>query len=436
MPRAGIMDAMTTTNALLVGAEITLSFATLAGLFRLRRVLGIGLFTTALGTMHFLETYLAAVLYVDLPGGIVASPGSSALFVAKIALLLLVYVKEDAAAVRQPIYGLLAGGLLTLGLILILNHHVPVASQEREPDLSLMQEMGWLMVWGTIILYLDSIAIVLLYEKLGRWLGAPCFLRIWLSLALVLSFDQLAFYGGLRLVFQAPVDVLAGGWIAKMAAGFACTVLVMLYLHFAERSPAGEPAGLPLAGILGTLTYRTGEEVGRDVPTGLLARAALETHGRPTVDLAIASGHAVSLMLVDIDRFTDVDARLGPAAGDEALRLVGAAIRRETRDGDYLFRYGGDAFLVCSVGISAHDVLGLAERIRTGVRKAAPLGPRERVGLGIASGPVEAGDFAALLSVADGRLRQGKEMERTRLRVLGGCGDSRRLGPEAMPAQA
>src|SRR5271166_5126013 len=101
---AAIFSSYTTINALLLVADALIYFAVLAALFRTRYRIGIGAFFCALGVMHFLETYLASVVYVALPFGIVASPGSTVLFTGK--LMLLVYIREDAVVVRQPIYGL------------------------------------------------------------------------------------------------------------------------------------------------------------------------------------------------------------------------------------------------------------------------------------------------------------------------------------------
>ena len=95
------------TNLLLLGGDALLYFAVLTALFRARHRLGIGAFFCALGVMHFIETYLASIFYVSLPLGIVTSPGSTVLFTGKLMLLLLVYIREDATVVRQPIYGLL-----------------------------------------------------------------------------------------------------------------------------------------------------------------------------------------------------------------------------------------------------------------------------------------------------------------------------------------
>ncbi len=76
--------------------------------------------------MHFLETYLAGILYVSLPLGIVTSPGSTVLFTGKLMLLLLLYIREDAKVVRQPIYGLLFGNVLLFALGLVMRHHALV----------------------------------------------------------------------------------------------------------------------------------------------------------------------------------------------------------------------------------------------------------------------------------------------------------------------
>jgi hypothetical protein len=78
------------TNVALLLSEATLYFAVMALLFRMRHRLGLGIFVCALGSMHFLETYLAAILYVQPAPGLLFSPGSVVLFSGKLALLLLI----------------------------------------------------------------------------------------------------------------------------------------------------------------------------------------------------------------------------------------------------------------------------------------------------------------------------------------------------------
>src|SRR3978361_1356958 len=118
-------------NLSLLVADALLYFAILAGLFRLRHRLGIGAFFCALGVMHFIETYLASIFYISLPFGIVTSPGSSVLFTGKLMLLLLVYIREDAKVVRQPIYGLLIGNLLMVARAAFVRHHTVLPARSR-----------------------------------------------------------------------------------------------------------------------------------------------------------------------------------------------------------------------------------------------------------------------------------------------------------------
>ena len=137
-------------NALLLLCEAVLYFSAMVALFRMRKQIGIGVFMCALGVMHFLETYLAGVFYVATPFGML-SPGSTVLFSGKLVMLLLLYIKEDAATVRQPIYGLLLGNALTVGLVLLLRFHdIALLHGGLAPDIGFIDEMGWLMVWGTI----------------------------------------------------------------------------------------------------------------------------------------------------------------------------------------------------------------------------------------------------------------------------------------------
>ena len=155
-------------NLILLVVEAIFYFAFMVWLLHLRHRIGIGVFIAALGVMHFLETYLAAVFYVELPFGVI-SPGSSVLFSGKLVMILLLYVKEDAAIVRAPIYGLLAGNFLTVGLSLIQRSHETIGVVPgRVADLAFIDEMGWLMLWGTRLLSLDALAIILLYDRLRR----------------------------------------------------------------------------------------------------------------------------------------------------------------------------------------------------------------------------------------------------------------------------
>ena len=117
-------------------------------------------------------------------------------------MLLLLYIREDAVVVRQPIYGLLFGNVLLFALAFVMRHHTFVAlAPGRAADFAFLNEMGALMVWGTAILFFDCILIILLYERSRTWFGDHVFPRLALCGALVLTFDQAAFFAGLHKYF-------------------------------------------------------------------------------------------------------------------------------------------------------------------------------------------------------------------------------------------
>ncbi len=147
---------------LVLFVQAVIYFAAVAIIFNLRRVIGIGTFYCVLGAMHFLETYLAVVFFIELPFGLI-SPGSTVMFAGKLAFLLLLYIKEDAESMRQPSYGLLIGNMLMVVLAMILRAYSdPVNLPGYNPDLRFLDQMGFLMVWGTVLLFVDLIALVII----------------------------------------------------------------------------------------------------------------------------------------------------------------------------------------------------------------------------------------------------------------------------------
>lgn len=402
-------------NLLLLVADAIAYFAVLAGLFRLRHRLGIGAFFCALGVMHFIETYLASIFYITLPLGIVTSPGSSVLFTGKLMLLLLVYIREDAKVVRQPIYGLLIGNLLMVALAALMRHHSLAAlGPDRLADFGFLDQMGALMVWGTALLFFDCILIIIAYEHSRRWLADRVFARLALAGALVLTFDQVGFYLGLHILTGAPLSVLVGGWAAKMGAVAIYSLLVGAYLRWFERSGRHGAKAASVADVFDLLTYRERYEdllarTGRDALTGVFDRGRLESLGRATIEVAAQSGKPVSLLLIDIDHFKSFNDRYGHAAGDAAIKRIAHEVTATVRASDLVFRFGGEEFVVICEGLDKEPALALGERIRREVATSVEgAGSRSTISIGIATCSAEAADYDALFQLADRRLYQAK----------------------------
>ncbi|WP_430439026.1 diguanylate cyclase [Shinella sp.] len=408
-------------NLILLLIEAGFYFVFMVGLLHLRHQLGIGVFIAALGVMHFLETYLAAVFYIELPFGVI-SPGSSVLFSGKLMMILLLYVKEDAAVVRAPIYGLLAGNFLTVGLSFFLRHHQTIGVVPgRIADLAFIDEMGWLMLWGTTLLYLDSLAIILLYERLGRVFKKNTALRFFVSGIVVLTFDQIGFFAALHFLNGAPTEVFWGGWIAKMLAASAYAVLITVYLHY-SRISAIPVSPRPISDIFADLTFRERYEdlldrSGRDALTGVYDRSRLEFEAPRMLSAMLAEGKPMALMIIDADHFKDVNDRFGHLAGDGVLKDIAASLQRALRTSDRLFRFGGEEFVVICEDISPAVGIERAEMLRQAVEAEIrrPDGVPVTVSIGIANSYSDGTTLNALLSAADARLYAAKNGGRNRV---------------------
>jgi diguanylate cyclase (GGDEF)-like protein len=82
-------------------------------------------------------------------------------------------------------------------------------------------------------------------------------------------------------------------------------------------------------------------------------------------------GHRCSAALCDIDFFKSYNDRFGHLAGDEVLRQIAGAIKKDLRDGDGLYRYGGEEFLVTLPEQSLEEAKSAMERVRAEVERLA-----------------------------------------------------------------
>ncbi len=412
---------MATQNALLLFAQAAVYFTVMMSLLRARASIGIGVFMCALGVMHFLETYLASVFYIQLPFGIV-SPGSTVLFSGKLLMILLLYIREDALIARQPIYGLLIGNFLIVGLVMILRfHETIVVTDGRSPDIAFIDEMGLLMVWGTILLFIDAIAIIVLYERIGDWFGRHLVFRFLVCGAVVLTFDQAGFFLALHYVSDAPWHVFFGGWVAKMVATAVYTVLFVLYLKYFddEKSWIGNR---PFKDVFHVLTYRERyqkllEASIRDHLTGALDRSQYDAKAPKILARSLEEGRALSMLVIDIDHFKQVNDRHGHQAGDEILKTVSRLLTENLRSDDHLYRVGGEEFVLLCEKLPIEGATSLAERLRKTVERfsAVYLPEKVTVSIGVAGAPEDGATIEDLFRKADLRLYEAKKQGRNRV---------------------
>ena len=83
------------------------------------------------------------------------------------------------------------------------------------------------------------------------------------------------------------------------------------------------------------------------------------------------SGEPLSLLLLDIDDFKQLNDQFGHVAGDELLMGIARVLNQAMRDSDLLARYGGEEFAVLASNTELKGAVHLAEKVRTAVAEAA-----------------------------------------------------------------
>ena len=152
----------------------------------------------------------------------------------------------------------------------------------------------------------------------------------------------------------------------------------------------------------------------RDPLTGLANRRVFEDALPRELARARRADVALSLVVLDIDHFKDVNDTHGHQVGDSVLRAVGTALDDNTKGFDVVARIGGDEFAVLLPGCRAADVVSVAERLRRRAETAV-LGRAVTLSAGCAT---LADDMAVgddLVAVADAGLYVAKRAGRSRV---------------------
>ncbi len=102
----------------------------------------------------------------------------------------------------------------------------------------------------------------------------------------------------------------------------------------------------------------------RDPLTGIANRAALDDSLQRELSHAQRQGSSCALMIIDIDHFKAVNDKYGHIIGDSALKAIAQRADQCKRDGDLLFRYGGEEFVILLRDTDLEGAQLLAERIR------------------------------------------------------------------------
>ncbi|MEW6583790.1 MAG: EAL domain-containing protein, partial [Actinomycetota bacterium] len=143
----------------------------------------------------------------------------------------------------------------------------------------------------------------------------------------------------------------------------------------------------------------------RDPLTGLVNRVVFRQRAAAAVQAAGAAGGAAAVMVIDVDRFKDVNDSLGHQRGDLLLEAIADRLRQATRAGEVVARLGGDEFAVLIPRVrEASEALEAANRLRTAMSGPVLIGEIQvdaEASFGVALCPRDGEDVDTLLQHAD-----------------------------------
>ncbi|PYO30265.1 MAG: hypothetical protein DMD51_07360 [Gemmatimonadetes bacterium] len=163
-----------------------------------------------------------------------------------------------------------------------------------------------------------------------------------------------------------------------------------------------------------------------DALTGLYDRGYFEHALRRELQRCQRYGNPVSLLLLDLDEFKEINDEYGHRVGDKVLLAFGELIRKHLRGADVPCRLGGDEFAIILSDTAQPEARSVAERFRADVESWFETRPvcgqflEVTVSGGIATAPFDATSQEQLYALADGALYGAKRRGSNRIETTSG----------------
>lgn len=164
------------------------------------------------------------------------------------------------------------------------------------------------------------------------------------------------------------------------------------------------------------------EQAIRDCLTGLFNRRYLEEALGRELRRAGHGDERLSILMLDLDHFKNLNDLHGHAAGDAVLKQVGMILDTHTRREDIVCRYGGEEFVLILPGAASSVASRRADELRQAIGRARLESQGEALGsitvsIGVAGFPEHGTTAEALLGAADQALYRAKHEGRNRVVV-------------------
>ena len=330
--------------------------------------------------------------------------------------------RADAATrygAQRRIIGQVAGVLITVSALVGFVAARVLSDRHISPGFDIAAAVGFAS---------GLVCVLIPWNRLdARWLNAiPILVTVQLAVAIRLG----GFYGDIASDYYVFVGAFAAyaftsRWVVAGHVVLACAAaaLILVY-HHRPGTPTGAGVAVTTLLIVSVATIVTALREGlekrqreledltlRDPLTGVGNYRLLAERLEYELTRHRRSGQSLTVVLLDMNGFKQVNDTYGHLAGDQVLVDVGQALRSALRSQDTLARQGGDEFSVLAPETSSEQAEQLIQRVHAAMETG--LEGRLSASAGWATFPDDGTDADTLLNLADADLRRVKRTRRS-----------------------
>ena len=285
-----------------------------------------------------------------------------------------------------------------------------------------MQLFAALIYWAIVALWLTVLGtVIFFYIRNPKAFGTTRLLLAVLAIDTTRNILENSYFGvyfgaqyglfpsSMTALLGQPVLLVLPKLVNVIAGCFVLGLLLLRWLPLAikERGRADQHAA-----DLETLAAV-------DWLTGLYNRRHFETLAQAELARSQRYMRPLTVMMMDIDHFKDVNDTYGHATGDRVLQALATVCLATKRDADVIGRIGGEEFALLLPETTDTAAAQFAERLRQQIRDCAPVVEGEKlpitVSIGIAGATLTTSGIQPLLSNADQALYEAKHSGRNRV---------------------
>ncbi len=356
-------------------------------------------------------------------------PAASAVAIATLGLVALLFFGRDRSRRDLLLYALLAAGLATYlaaGLPLWETGHPRL----RGALALLLPALAYFLLLRFLELPHTAARLALLAVPatgLVFLLAAPAEGRVagWFDAGTLVLFGGAALADLARLHRPDGALLFAATSALLLAALFDAAVSSDVLLPGLAPPPLVGPAFLLFTALLLVAVADQGrlilERATTDALTGLPNRVTFLDRAQRELARAERSGSSLALAMLDIDHFKRFNDRYGHQAGDRVLSMAGRAVAGAVRGIDIAGRYGGEELVLVLVDVEGDAAVAAVERVRAAIAEVRLPHVQENVtasaGVALHHGAFDSAGVSSLIRRADEALYASKAAGRDRTTV-------------------